>query len=128
MKPRHMPAPVRSISVLMPTWNGEEFLERVLARLAAQRCPLPWDMLVIDSGSADRTLAILESWRARLGVPLRVEHLHNSAFDHGDTRNLLAAESRGDLLVYLTQDAIPSGPEWLAQLASNFEDPLVAAA
>jgi glycosyltransferase involved in cell wall biosynthesis len=119
---------VASISVLMPTWNGEEFLERVLAALAAQRCALPWDVLVVDSGSKDRTLAILGEWQARFPVPLRVQHIHQCAFDHGDTRNLLAVESRGDLLVYLTQDAIPSGPDWLATLASNFEDPRVGAA
>ena len=53
------PKPIGSISVLMPTWQGEEFLERVLAQLAVQRCALPWDFLAIDSGSTDRTLAIL---------------------------------------------------------------------
>ncbi|MCC7011571.1 MAG: glycosyltransferase [Planctomycetes bacterium] len=125
---RFQPRPVRSISVLMPTWQGEEFLERVLKALAAQDCPLPWDFAVVDSGSRDRTLEILESWRARFPVPMRVQHLHQSAFDHGDTRNLLAAESSGDLLVFLTQDAIPSDSRWLATLARNFEDPAVAAA
>ena len=130
---RFEPRPIRTISVLMPTWQGEEFLERVLGQLAAQvalpgRPALAWDFLAIDSGSQDRTLAILEAWRARFPVPLRVQHLHQCAFDHGDTRNLLAAESEGDLLVFLTQDAIPSGPHWLARLAANFDDAAVAAA
>ncbi len=120
--------PIRSVSVLMPTWQGEEFLERVLAALAAQKCELPWELRVVDSGSTDRTLAILESWRARLGVPLSIESIHQSAFDHGDTRNLLAARARGDLLVFLTQDAIPGSEHWLATLARNFEDPAVGAA
>lgn len=119
---------LRSISVLMPTWQGAEFLERVLERLSQQRCDIPWDFLAIDSGSTDGTLEILERWKSKLGVPLRVEHVHQSAFDHGDTRNLLAAQSEGDLLVFLTQDAIPSGPEWLATLARNFDDANVGAA
>lgn len=120
--------PIRSISVLMPTWQGEEFLERVLAALAGQRVSVPWDFLAIDSGSTDRTLAILESWRARFPVPLRVESIHKTEFDHGDTRNALAARSCGDLLVFLTQDAIPSSPEWLGRLAANFGDERVGAA
>lgn len=128
MKRSPAPRPIRSISVLIPTFQGEEFLERVLGRLAAQRCELPWDLTVVDSGSTDRTLAILAAWRERICVPLRVEHIHGSAFDHGHTRNLLAAESCGDLLVFLTQDAIPSGPDWLAKLAGNFTDPAVGAA
>ncbi|HVS11454.1 MAG TPA: glycosyltransferase [Planctomycetota bacterium] len=122
------PSPIRSISVLMPTWQGAAYLERVLASLAAQEVALPWDFLAVDSGSSDGTLAILEGWRARLGVPMRVLPIHKEEFDHGDTRNLLAARSRGDLLVFLTQDAIPSSREGLATLAANFADPAVGAA
>jgi len=43
--------PIRTVSVLMPTWQGEEFLERVLAALAAQDCAIAWDFRAIDSGS-----------------------------------------------------------------------------
>lgn len=128
MKPRHVPRPIRSVSVLMPTWNGEEFLERVLGALARQELALPWEFLAIDSGSKDRTLALLEGWKSRFPVPMRVEHIHQSAFDHGDTRNLLAASSGGDLLVFLTQDAIPSSSKWLATLVHNFADAGVGAA
>jgi glycosyltransferase involved in cell wall biosynthesis len=112
----------------MPTWQGEEFLERCLDALAAQRTDLDWDFLAIDSGSSDRTLEILDRARARFPVPLSVESIHQAEFDHGDTRNLLAARSRGDLLVYLTQDAIPVGDDWLERLAANFDDPGVGAA
>ena len=112
----------------MPTWNGEAFLDRVLAALSVQDSSLPWTLLVIDSGSTDRTASILESWRVRFPVDLRLHQIHPSAFDHGDTRNLLAAESTGDLLVFLTQDAIPCGADWLSTLARNFDDPGVAAA
>ncbi len=122
-----MQAP-RSISVLMPTWQGAEFLERALAALAAQQVDVPWDFLAIDSGSTDGTLAILEAWRERFPVPLRVRRIHQDEFDHGDTRNLLASRSTGELLVFLTQDAIPMGADWLANLVANFADPEVGAA
>jgi glycosyltransferase involved in cell wall biosynthesis len=122
------PGPVRSLSVLMPTWNGEAFLDRVLAALSGQDTSLPWTFLAVDSGSTDRTISILESWAARFPVDFRLHQIHQSAFDHGDTRNLLAAESAGDLLVFLTQDAIPCGPDWLSTLAGNFDDPKVGAA
>jgi rhamnosyltransferase len=120
--------PVRSISVLMPTWQGEEFLERVLDALAGQSTAIRWDFLAIDSGSSDRTLAILRERQRDFPVPLRIATIHKTQFDHGDTRNLLAARSSGELLVFLTQDAIPAGPDFLADLARNFEDPAVAAA
>ncbi len=112
----------------MPTWQGAAFLDRVLASLAAQRVDLPWDFLAIDSGSTDGTLEILARRGESFPVPLSVRGIDQVEFDHGDTRNLLAALSDGDLLVFLTQDAIPIGDDWLAGLAANFDDPSVAAA
>jgi glycosyltransferase involved in cell wall biosynthesis len=120
--------PIRSVSVLVPTWQGTAFLERALDALAAQRLGLPWDLYAVDSGSTDGTWELLGRAAQRFPVPLRRERIDPVEFDHGDTRNLLAARTSGDLLVYLTQDAIPSGPDWLATIAANFEDPRVAAA
>lgn len=107
----------------MPTWQGMAFLERVLGALASQRCDLPWDFWAIDSGSTDGTYECLQSWRKRLGVEVHLRRIHPTQFNHGDTRNLLVALSGGDLCVFLTQDAIPSGPDWLATLAANFSAP-----
>jgi glycosyltransferase involved in cell wall biosynthesis len=122
-----MPAP-RTISVLMPTFQGAAFLGRVLEALSRQRLETPWDFLAVDSGSTDGTLELLESWREGLGVPFELRRIDPVEFDHGDTRNLLAAESTGELLVYLTQDAIPVADDWLGRLAANFADDHVGAA
>ncbi len=113
--------PITSISVLMPTFQGMAFLERVLQSLAAQECALPWDLWVVDSGSSDGTLECLQSWQTRMPMPMHVRTIHPVQFNHGDTRNSLIAMSGGDLCVFLTQDAIPSHPTWLATLAMNFE-------
>ncbi len=118
---------VRSISVLMPILNGEEFLERVLGSLCNQKISIPWDFLAVDCGSTDRTLAIFEEYAERLPVPLLVHGIHLSEFNHGDTRNLLVALSSGELVVFLTDDAIPVGTDWLARIAANFEDERIAA-
>jgi GT2 family glycosyltransferase len=119
---------IGSVSVLMPTWQGMEFLERVLDALAAQRADFPWDLHVIDSGSSDGTWESLQARRAGFPVPCFLSAIHQAEFDHGDTRNQLAARSAGDLLVYLTQDAIPSTSDWLSILVRNFKDPSVGAA
>lgn len=121
--------PIRSVSVLMPTWQGMEFLDRVLEALSRQRLDVPWDFRVIDSGSTDGTWERLgELEDGGFPVPFARERIHQIEFDHGDTRNLLAARSRGDLLVFLTQDAIPVGDDWLAKLVANFDDEQVGAA
>ncbi len=120
--------PPRSISVCIPTFQGAEFLPRQLAALRAQSVDVPWDVHAIDSGSTDGTLGLLRGAALNFPVPFNVRTIHPQEFDHGDTRNSLAAESGGELLVFLTQDAIPVGAGWLAQLAANFADPQVGAA
>lgn len=120
--------PIQTVSVLIPTYQGTAFLDRVLAALARQRTSVPFDLLAVDSSSSDGTWERLGVWAERFPVPLRRLRIHGSEFDHGDTRNLLAARSGGDLLVYLTQDAIPVGDDWLETLVRNFEDESVGAA
>ncbi len=119
---------LRSISVHMPTYQGMEFLERVIKALLEQECDLPWDFYAIDSGSSDGTWEFLQAQADKVHVPFRLERIHPVEFDHGDTRNLMASRTRGDLLVFLTQDAIPAGPDWLQTLVRNFEDDGVGAA
>lgn len=120
--------PIRSVSVLMPTWQGIEFLERVLVALAGQELDRPWDFLAIDSGSSDGTWELLGEFATRFPARMRRERIDKVEFDHGDTRNLLASRTKGDLLVFVTQDAIPTSKDWLATLARNFDDPKVGAA
>ena len=119
--------PIQSVSVLIPTYQGMEFLDRLMGGLAEQDLKLDWDVYAIDSSSSDGTWEALEAWGERLPVKLSRERITTVEFDHGDTRNLLAARTRGDLLVFLTQDAIPSDPSFLSKLVKNFEDPEVAA-
>ncbi|MFT5285894.1 MAG: glycosyltransferase involved in cell wall biosynthesis/GT2 family glycosyltransferase [Planctomycetota bacterium] len=120
--------PITSVSVLIPTWQGAEFLERVLDRLAAQVIDVSWELCIVDSGSTDGTLELLNRRSSDFPVPLRVVSIHQVEFNHGDTRNQLAAMSASDLLVFLTQDAIPTNSQWLATLVRNFEDEQVGAA
>ncbi|MFT7678234.1 MAG: rhamnosyltransferase [Planctomycetota bacterium] len=114
--------PVKSISVCLPVLNGDAFLERVLEGLVRQRCTISWEFLVVDCGSTDRTLELITSAAERMPAPVRVHGIHRSEFNHADTRNLLFALSDADLCVFLTDDAIPVGEDWLTTFASVFED------
>ena len=117
-----------SLSISIPTWQGAEFLDSVLTSLGRQNYQGRWEVLIVDSGSKDATLDIIKSHQKAFPVPLSVRTIHNVEFDHGDTRNYMAARTDGELCVFLTQDAIPAGEDWLATLVGNFEDPSVGAA
>lgn len=54
------------ISVCVPTYNGEAFLEECLAGLAAQTFE-DFEVVVVDDCSSDTTVAIAQQWAARDG-------------------------------------------------------------
>lgn len=110
------------VSIVLPTWNGERDLARLLPALARQDLRGGFEIRAVDSGSTDGTCALLERAGA---VLLRIP---KEEFRHGATRNLAAHEAKGEILVFLSQDATPRDPTFLSALASAFEDASVAAA
>jgi rhamnosyltransferase len=100
-------------TVLIPTLNGGERLRLVLERIREQRTDFPFDLLVIDSGSTDGSDAAAEAMGAQ------VIRIARREFNHGLTRNRGIAESRGEFVALLTQDAVPIG-DWLQPLVDSF--------
>lgn len=111
------------ISVIVPIKNGEPFLKECIEGLLAQKIDHELEVVVIDSGSTDRSLEIVGSY------PVRLIRIAPYEFNHGDTRNLGAAETDGDLIVFFVQDAVPADDQWLARLTGNLlNDETVAGA
>jgi rhamnosyltransferase len=102
-------------TVVILTYNGEKYLDRILERTLAQEIDGRFEVLVIDSGSTDGTLAIVESFPA-----VRLHQIPNSEFGHGKTRNLAAALAQGSVIAYLTHDAVPLTTSWLREILAPF--------
>jgi rhamnosyltransferase len=112
--------PQPRVTVFIPTFDGGALLGEVLDAVEAQDTSFPFEILVIDSGSRDGTVDRLRRRRLRL-----IEIPHHE-FDHGLTRNRAVLEARGAIVVLTVQDATPASRDWLAVMASHFEDPEVA--
>ncbi len=111
-----------SVSICIPTWNGERDLARLLPALARQHVAGGFEIVAIDSSSADGTRALL----AQAGA--RVETIQQHEFGHGRTRNHLARIARGEVLVFLSQDCEPRDADTIATLVSALEDARTAGA
>jgi glycosyltransferase involved in cell wall biosynthesis len=102
---------VSRVSVVIPVKDGERYLEELLQALAREGAD---EVLVIDSGSSDRSLEIARAAGVEL---LRIDP---AEFGHGRTRNLGAERTSGELICFLTQDATPV-PGWLGAYREAFD-------
>jgi GT2 family glycosyltransferase len=100
------------VTVAIPVRDGGELLRRTLEALAGQS--VAHELLVCDSGSRDRSVALAKAHGAR------VIEIGPEEFSHGGTRNLLMGEARGEHVALLTQDAEPASGLWLEHLLGGF--------
>lgn len=101
------------ISVVIPTKNGGPLFGRVLASVLEQRVPGELEVLVVDSGSTDETLAI-----ARRYPQVRLIEIPPQEFGHGKTRNLAVSLAKGEFVAMITQDALPASNDWLLNMVT----------
>ena len=103
-------------SVIVPVRDGARYLRELLDAVNREGAD---EILVVDSGSRDDSVAIARAAGAR------IIEIDPQDFGHGRTRNLAASEATGDVLAFLTQDATPA-PGWLnAHLEALALDPRV---
>jgi len=98
------------LSIVIPTYNEEEYLPRLLASIRSQRFD-GYEIVVADAKSTDRSREIAERFGVRVvdgGMP-------------GPGRNLGAAAAKGDLLLFLDADVILPDTEWLARKVEQFK-------
>jgi rhamnosyltransferase len=102
------------VSIIIPTKNGSKTLSSLLSKVVSQKDIGEIEIIVVDSGPSGTTVDIAERYGAK------VIEIPASSFHHGRTRNLAAREARGDVLVFLNQDAIPLNDQWLKALVTPF--------
>ena len=93
------------ISVIVTTYNREDALDAAL-RALAQQSDRNFEVIIADDGSRPDTAHIVESWKARLTLPLRhVRHEH-MGFRGGEIRNRGIAASTGEICIFLDGDCL----------------------
>lgn len=103
------PAGVTTVSVVIPYYDAQAGLDRVLAALAAQTRP-PEQIVVADDGSA-----VAPRLDAAGPVPVVLVRQDDLGFRAAGARNLGAAAATGEVLVFLDADTVPE-PGFLAAI------------
>lgn len=105
------------VSVVIPTLNAGTEFGWLLRKLRAQRGLREVQIVIVDSGSRDGTVAMA------LEAGAKVVEIAPSEFTHSHSRNVGADAADGDYLLFMVQDAFPIGEYWLHGMLRFLRDP-----
>lgn len=88
------------ISVVVPVYNAEAFLDKCVGCIEAQDYP-NWEMLLVDDGSVDASPEIVDRWAQK---DPRIRAFHQANAGPGAARNLGIREANGDFIVFVDSD------------------------
>jgi rhamnosyltransferase len=110
-----------TISVIVRCFNEERHIGRLLTGLVRQSRP-PDQIVIVDSGSTDATLAIASRF------PAEIHTIEPEEFSFGRSLNVGCRAASGEILVFASAHVYPVYDTWIAELTAPFSDPQVALA
>lgn len=113
------------IDVIIPVYHPDEKLYDLLRKMESQT-KKPENILIlhtVEDINKKEALTIPED----MSTNIKVFYVSKEEFDHGGTRRYGATLSDGDILMYMTQDAIPADDFLIERLLEPYLDPLVSA-
>jgi len=119
---------MRSVEVVIPVYNPDKRLYILLKRLLRQKLkPVKIHIMLTLTSEYDE-LSLLKGL-AEEGIRserISVTTVEKNLFDHGLTRKAGAYETRSDLCLFMTQDAVPYDNMLIMNMAAEFDNNLVA--
>lgn len=112
----------KTVDVLIPTYRPGRELEKLLEMLE-QQTYAPAGIRIVNTDQSLWDFGIEERHPR-----IRVSHISREEFDHGGTRAAMARESSSDILLFMTQDAVPQNPYLIRELVHALETEGVGAA
>lgn len=99
-----------TVDVLIPVYRPDRKFARLLQMLAAQTMK-PEKIIVMNT---EKAYWNQEGYEGVNG--LEVHHLTKKEFDHGGTRNQAAGYSTADVMIFMTDDAVPADNRLIERL------------
>lgn len=109
------------VDVIIPSYKPDQKLAALVAMLQKQTYPVE-HILIINTEEKFWNTELLQDMTG-----VEVFHIKQEEFDHGGTRRLGESLSNADILVYMTQDAVPADRQLIRQLIRPFQNSKVKA-
>ena len=107
------------VDVLIPVYRPDGKLTELLKRLKMQNYPIH-RVILMNTEEKHFPTELTGIWDR-----VEVYHLAKEEFDHGGTRDRGVRMSTADLVVCMTQDAMPADETLIEELVKPFDDPEV---
>lgn len=109
------------VDVIIPTYHPDERFQKCIKMLLQQTVP-PETIRIVNTEE--------RFWKKEienLSPDIVVTHISKQEFDHGASRNLGAVDSTADVLLFMTQDAVPADIYLIEHLLKYLEKENTAA-
>ena len=103
-----MPEQSNRISVVIPLYNGSDHIQKCIEQLDNQDCRFPFEVLIVDDASTDKSAEIVE---------LQLKELKHTEYFHlirsprngraGSARNIGIKTASGEYILFIDQDDYP---------------------
>jgi glycosyltransferase involved in cell wall biosynthesis len=107
------------VSIVIRSYNEEKHIGRLLSGIGKQTVRDP-EIIVVDSGSTDATLAAVSRY------PVRILTIDKEEFSFGRSLNVGCRAAGGQFIVLASAHVYPVYNDWLENLLKPFTDPAVA--
>ncbi|MBQ7434232.1 MAG: glycosyltransferase family 2 protein [Oscillospiraceae bacterium] len=110
-----------TLSIVIPVYNVERYLPKCLDSLLIETS-VPYEIILVNDGSTDGSLAVAEDYRARF--PERVSVITTENMGQGNARNVGLERAKGEFLYFIDSDdyLAPGGMEGiLSCLREDFD-------
>lgn len=113
------------IDVIIPTYKPDETFKRLVEKLERQTMEIN---RIIVLNTEEKYMEALHVGTRFLAEhkKMSIFHLSRKEFDHGKTRNRGAAKSEADVIVFMTQDAVPADEYLIENLVKPLANKMTA--
>jgi biofilm PGA synthesis N-glycosyltransferase PgaC len=109
----------KTVAVVVAARNEEQNIQPLLQALEAQECSFPFEVIIVDDHSEDRTVQAVQSYWAKR-IQIRVIPSNGTGKKDALTTGVQATPA--EVILVTDADCIPD-PQWVQKMTEQFNDP-----